>query len=264
MRPSHLAVVMPAYNEAGAIGGFIDELVEHLAPHADSLSIVVVNDRSTDDTASVLDSLRLAHGAVLHASTSPVNQGHGPTAIAAYLAGLETGADLILHIDGDGQFLGEELPQLLTAIDGADVVHGVRRDRTDPWFRKVITGIVFAIVGVWTRSRVPDVNTPLRLYRPEALRRLLAAIPAGALVPHVHFSVLECKLGMIVHHVRVRSIPRRGDSAAGTMWGPQTRQPFLPPARLRRFVRAAAGEVFTYRIRQAAVSSPALRLPADA
>ena len=140
MRLNHLAVVMPAYNEAVGIPGFVRELHASLAPLAERLDIVVVDDRSTDATAEVLTELA-SELPGLHVITAEQNRGHGPTALAAYRAGLELEPDLLVHVDGDGQFHGADLARLVNAAldTDADVVHGVRTGRTDPWFRRVLT-----------------------------------------------------------------------------------------------------------------------------
>lgn len=241
----HLAVVMPAYNEAEGLPGFLDEILAHVTPLADRISLIVVDDRSTDQTASVLRSLEseLPQLVVL---TAEANQGHGPTALAAYRAGLALGPDAIVHVDGDGQFLGTDFPRIIRALElpGVDVVHGVRRHRSEPWFRTVLTGCVGALVALAVGHRIPDVNTPLRAYRPAAIAQLLDLVPATALVPHVHFSLAERRLGFTVRYVRVRSIPRRGSATGGTMWGEMLAAPKLPPKRLREFSSRAIAEVW--------------------
>ncbi len=248
MHLTHVAVVMPAYNEAEGIRGFLDEIRSHLAPHVDRLSFVVADDRSTDGTPDAL-----ADVPDVDVLVQDANRGHGPTALAAYRAGLALRPSVIVHVDGDGQFIGEDFPRLLRAWDteNADVVHGVRRGRTDPWFRRVLTGAVGALVALQAGRRVPDVNTPLRAYRPDALRVLVDAVPEESVVPHVHFSLAEARGGFIVRYVAVRSIPRRGESASGTMWG-AVRRISLPPARLRAFVRLALVEAWTWSLRPGA------------
>lgn len=247
-----LAVVMPAYNEAEGLPGFLDELHRNLAPLARRLDLVVVDDRSTDATLEVLRELatRLPGLTVIEAEA---NRGHGPTALAAYRAGLELEPDLIVHVDGDGQFHGIDLARAVRAAvaTDADVVHGVRRGREDPWFRRVLTGMVGVVVAFAAGRRVPDVNTPLRVYKPARLRELLALVPSDALVPHVHFSLAEPRLGFAVRYIEVASLPRRGSNPTGTMWGVD-RPPLLPPKRLRRFAREAAVEVWRVSLRPGA------------
>lgn len=245
---SDLAIVMPAYNEAEGIRGFIDEIREHVSPLAARVTFVIADDRSTDDTAHVFDDV-----ADVDVQTQPANRGHGPTALAAYRAGLASEPDLLVHVDGDGQFLGADFVRLITAAEstGADVVHGVRDGRTDPWYRKVLTGAVGLLIAAASGRRIPDVNTPLRAYRPSALQALVDAVPADANVPHVHFSLAEARGGFTVRYVRVASIPRRGESTSGTMWG-RAADLRLPPKRLRQFAIAALQEVWTLSLRPSA------------
>ncbi|KYJ98318.1 hypothetical protein [Microbacterium sp. CH1] len=188
-----------------------------------------------------------------------VNRGHGPTALAAYRAGLSVDPEVLVHVDGDGQFHGADFPRLIEALmsEHADVVHGVRDGRTDPWYRRVLTGAVGLLIAVAAGQRIPDVNTPLRAYRPEALRVLIDAVPADATVPHVHFSLAEARGGFRVRYLRVESIPRRGASSTGTMWG-RAGGISLPPKRLRTFVRAALAEAWQLSLRP---SAPLRHLP---
>jgi glycosyltransferase involved in cell wall biosynthesis len=245
---AHLAVVMPAYNEVEGIGGFIDEMRTALAPLAERVTFVVADDRSTDGTAEALSGID-----DVRVETQPANRGHGPTALAAYRSGLALDPDALVHVDGDGQFLGSEIAATVRALSrtGADVVHGVRRDRTDAWYRRVLTGCVRLLIAVFVGRGVPDVNTPLRAYRPEAVRMLVNAVPTDALVPHVHFSLAEVRAGLAVRYLRVRSIPRRGASATGTMWGSLAR-PSLPPKKLVLFALNALREAWSWSLRPGA------------
>lgn len=248
MHLQHLAVVMPAHNEAEGLPGFLAEILEHVAPLADRVSIIVVDDVSTDATAEVLAQLQQSLPG-LTVVRSAVNRGHGPTALAAYRAGLALGPDAIVHVDGDGQFEGKDFPGIIRALDDADVVHGVRLHRSDPWFRKILTACVGLVIQLATGRRIPDVNTPLRAYRPAVIAHLVELVQEDALVPHVHFSLAESRLGYRVASVPVRSIPRRGSGASGTMWGEQEKQPILPPPRLRDFSRRAAAELWHHSLR---------------
>lgn len=250
MSINHIAIVMPAYNEADGIAGFLAEIHEHMVPIVGRLDIIVADDRSTDATAAAVESLGLEGVTV---QTQPFNRGHGPTALAAYRAGLATGADVIVHVDGDGQFDGADFPRVVRAIEatGADVVHGVRRGRDDPWYRRALSASLRILVWPFAGRAIPDINTPLRVYRPAALSTLTDAIGEDALVPNVHFSLAESRSGMDVRYVAVRSLPRRGAEATGTMWDAQG-QPKLPPPRLRRFVRDALGELWRLSLRTGA------------
>lgn len=248
MTVAHLVVVMPAYNEEEGIRGFIDEIREHVSPLVQRVTFAVADDRSTDATVAVLDGID-----DVHVHPQSVNRGHGPTALAAYRAGLALEPDLLVHVDGDGQFIGPDFARLILAAEStdADVVHGVRHSRTDAWYRRVLTGAVGLMIAAAAGRRIPDVNTPLRAYRPEALRPLLDALPGDALVPHVHFSLAEARSGLRVRYLSVRSIPRRGASVNGTMWGGGVKG-LIPPARLRQFTAAALREAWQLSLKHGA------------
>ncbi|WP_307375762.1 glycosyltransferase family 2 protein [Microbacterium sp. W4I20] len=248
MTVSHLAVVMPAFNEDEGIRGFIDEIRNCVAPLADRVSFHIADDRSTDATAAAFDGVE-----DVTVEVQPTNRGHGPTALAAYRAGLGANPSVLVHVDGDGQFYGRDFPRLLAALAqaDADVVHGVRDGRSDPWYRKALTAAVGILIALAAGRRIPDVNTPLRAYRPDALRVLVDAVPADASVPHVHFSLAEARAGFTVRYLRVASIPRRGASTTGTMWG-RGSGVSLPPKRLRQFVRGALSEAWALSLRPSA------------
>lgn len=259
MTDGRIVVVMPAYNEAAGIGGFLVEISHHLSSRAEHLEIIVADDRSSDSTASVVDAVAGAR-----VVTQRHNRGHGPTALAAYRAGLEAGADLIVHVDGDGQFSGHDIGRAVDAAQrtGVDVVHGVRRHRTDPWYRRALTACLRAAVTVATGRAIPDINTPLRVYRPEALEILIDAVDPDAEVPHVHFSLAESRGGFSVRYIEVASLPRRGGIEAGTMWGAAAS--LFPPKRLRRFVGRALAELWTASLRPGARMRSVTRRPATA
>ena len=238
-----VAVVMPAFNEEDGISGFISEVLACLDTPAYDVSVWIADDRSTDRTAKVVDEMSDSRVTV---STMPVNRGHGPTALSAYRLGLESGADVIVHVDGDGQFRGDDIRAVVDILvrHDLDLVQGVRQNRTDPWFRKVLTGTLRVTASTVVRKPLPDINTPLRAYRSPIARELTNALPPDALVPHVHFTLAEARWGIRVGHLKVESIPRRGGVETGTMWGSQPARPKLPPRKLIAFSTRAAFEAW--------------------
>lgn len=236
---------MPAYNEAEGIASFLEELRASLASY--TASFVVVNDCSRDSTAEVVGGLAAAgYPVTLH--TNSANSGHGPSTMNALRFGLDSGADIIVATDGDGQFLGSDVNSLvdMVATGSWDIVEGVRTSRTDPAYRKVTTATTRGLV--WTRVRhLPkDANTPLRVYQRSALESLISAVPPRAMTPNLFMSMLARRRQMAVAEVAVRSIPRRGAEAIGTTWGKGS---LLPSKRFVTFCAAATREWFTTTVR---------------
>jgi glycosyltransferase involved in cell wall biosynthesis len=234
-----IIVVMPAWNEAEGITGFLVELssaLEGLDPR-----FVVVDDCSTDQTSDAVLSAG-AQGVDVTCLVNDVNSGHGPSTMRALRAGLASGADVVVAIDGDGQFTGPDVRRVVDALLGgtALVVEGVRTSRSDAAYRRLTSEVTRGLV--WTRSRTlpADANTPLRAYRPSALTRLLERVPPDAMTPNLIISALSRRWHMPLVEVPVLSRPRRGASAEGTTWG--ARRASLPSRRFVGFCVKAAGE----------------------
>lgn len=214
-----VAIAIPAYNEAEGIAEFLLEIDQALTGHTDDVTMVVVDDCSSDDTVTVLHELAPKLNAELIVEPTGANSGHGPAALSAYRRALDTGAQYIVGVDGDGQFLGSDIRRVLVLLeDGGDGVCGVRRFRYDPWFRMLMTRVlrvyISRLFGVATR----DANCPLRGYQANLLDELLRWIPDRSLIPNVHLTILAARRGATLVEVDVNHRVRRGVSTAGTMF----------------------------------------------
>lgn len=237
-----VAIVMPVWNEAEGIGEFLRELNDAL--HGYAVEFVVVDDRSTDNTLQILHDLA-ASGFPVTVVQNDVNRGHGPSTMRALSAGLASGADVVVAIDGDGQFLGEDVREVVEALPPGSVgiVEGVRTSRDDPYFRKVVSLTTRLLVRLRCGKSPKDANTPLRAYSCETLRVILKVIPAGASTPNLFISTYARRNGIPVKEQAVRSIPRRGASETGSTWGKQ--RAFMPSKRFVKFCWGAAREWVT-------------------
>lgn len=108
--------VIPAYNEGSAVGRVIAAVREHYP------NVVIVDDASTDNTASVasIGGARL----VRH----PINLGQGAALQTGIDYALAQGADYIVTFDADGQHDVEDVSPMLDALRtrGADIALGSR------------------------------------------------------------------------------------------------------------------------------------------
>lgn len=242
-----LCLAIPAYNEAAGIAGFLADIDQHADLWPGAVHVVVVDDCSKDDTA---EQVRIVAKSLVRLTAevarSEVNRGHGPTLVEALHRCADEGADVVLSVDGDGQFEAADLFRVAREIlvPGTDVAVGVRKFRLDPWFRKFVTvglrGLARARFGV----RLADVNSPLRAYRLGALESLLPVLPDGTLVPNVRLSIEMTRRSLSVAELYVTHRVRRGPVSEGTSWGGRNRT-LLVPKRLLVFCRDALREVWS-------------------
>ncbi len=243
----HVAVAIPAYNEADGIGEFLAEIDGALSPVVEKLTLVVVDDASTDGTADVVDALAPSLSAGVVMVRRDHNRGHGPNLREAYDRSLASEADIVLQVDGDGQFLGTDLRRMLVLLeDGAPSVCGVRRFRQDPWVRMTLTKFVRLYVSAAFGVPTRDANCPLRGYHASVLAKLLPMLPDDAMVPNLYLTILAAREGVTMVEVDVTHQVRRGISPHGTTWG--TRKPrSIVPWRLVKFSAKALRESAEFR-----------------
>ena len=93
-RAAELSVVLPCFNEAGNVARVVREAAE-LAAHVATLEIVVVDDGSTDETASIVEGLAVPG---LRLVRHDENRGYGAALRSGLLAARH---DHVLYVDGE-------------------------------------------------------------------------------------------------------------------------------------------------------------------
>jgi glycosyltransferase involved in cell wall biosynthesis len=122
-----LTVIVPARNEAANVAACLESLLAQDYPH---LSILAVNDRSSDRTGAIMDALAAAHPArlsVLHMAELPpgwLGKTHA-MATAARHAIATRAPDYLLFTDGDILFAPEILRRALAQVIALDADHFV-------------------------------------------------------------------------------------------------------------------------------------------
>ena len=174
--PQRVLVVIPTYNEAENLR-WIVRRVRAATPHVD---VLVVDDSSPDGTGAVADEIAAADPqvTVLHRSEKA---GLGAAYLHGFRVALDRGYDVVGEMDADGSHQPEQLPRLLAALPGADLVIGSRWVRGGsvvnwPLSRKALSvgGNIYArlLLGLPIR----DVTAGYRLFR----RTTLEAIDLGS------------------------------------------------------------------------------------
>lgn len=167
-----LVVLIPCLNEEKTVGSVIDAVPRNL-PGIDRVEVIVIDDGSTDATARIAEE----RGAVVRGH--PNNMGLGVAFHTGLEAALERGADVIVNLDGDGQFNPDDIRQLI-----APVVEGRADFVTASRFKdKALTPVMPALklwgnrriaqlVSLLVRNRYYDVACGFRTYTREAALNL--------------------------------------------------------------------------------------------
>jgi len=169
---SSFSIVIPAKNEAGAIGAAVAGAREAY-PDAE---IIVVDDGSDDDTGAV------AKEAGANVVRHPESLGNG----AAVKAGARAATgDIIAFMDGDGQHSASEFAPLLQRLEeGYEMVIGARDSGSHANFGRLYANGIYNVVASWlTGRRIPDLTSGFRVVRATLFRQFLYLLPNGFSYP---------------------------------------------------------------------------------
>jgi len=169
LETAKVVVVMPALNAARTLESTVSAI-----PEVDE--VIIVDDRSTDET------VQLARSLPVHLIWHPHNVGYGGNQKTCYLEALQRDADVVVMLHPDGQYEPALIPELVEPIlrGEADMVLGsrfaepglARREGMPLWkflANRALTTIENAVLG----TDLTEMHTGYRAYS----RRLLLTVP---------------------------------------------------------------------------------------
>jgi glycosyltransferase involved in cell wall biosynthesis len=188
-----LSVLIPARNEEESLASTVAAIEQHRALFK-SMEIIVINDGSNDRTGEIARTLPVR--LIEH----EITQGYG----ASLKDGLRVATgELVLIADADATYPLEEIPRLAADIGEFDMVVGARTgERVHiPVLRRIGKWIVTQLAEYLSRTKIPDLNSGLRIFRKDIALRFLPMYPDG-------FSfTTTLTLAMLTNHYRVSFVP---------------------------------------------------------
>ena len=151
-----ILVCIPAFNEEHVI----DKVIKNCQKYADQ--VVVCDDGSDDKTSEVAD----AAGA--NVIKHDRNFGKGEALQSLFKFARHSNFEIVVTIDGDGQFLPEEIPKLVKRIESgeSDIVIGYRFDDSEemPNYRKFGNKMLDKMTNMVAELSVRDTQSGFRAY----------------------------------------------------------------------------------------------------
>lgn len=202
----NLSIVLPAKNEAAAIGSTVERIQAQLPQmlKKGQIEILVVNDGSNDNTTAIA----MAAGArVVH---HPYSKGNG--------AAIKTGAraaqgQIIVFMDADGQHDPADIPRLLEKLEeGYDMVVGARQKGSQASIGRGLANGLYNRLASWmTGHRVEDLTSGFRAVRADKFREFLYLLPNGFSYPTTS-TMAFFRAGYSVAYLPIHAAKRIGQS----------------------------------------------------
>jgi glycosyltransferase involved in cell wall biosynthesis len=159
-----ILVCIPAFNE----GKVIDNVIKDCLKFSDK--VVVCDDGSIDNTYEVAD----AAGAEVIRHEKNIGKGEALRSLFKFAC--HSNYDTIVTIDGDGQFLPEEIPKLVKNIEEnkSDIVVGYRFNNTRdmPEYRKFGNKMLDRMTNMVEELSVRDTQSGFRAYSKKVIENI--------------------------------------------------------------------------------------------
>lgn len=196
----YISIVIPAYDEAQAIGTVLDQL---LRLNLDA-EIIVVDDGSQDNTAEIARS-RSGVRVVEHA----YNVGNG----AAVKSGIRAARGFFLVLmDGDGQHRPEDVTRLLACAERYDMVVGARTAASETELHRDLANWLYNRIASYLVGRpILDLTSGFRAIRASLAKRFVYLLPNGFSYPTT-ITLAFFRAGHTVHYEPVIAPARVGRS----------------------------------------------------
>lgn len=209
-----ILVIIPTYNERDNV----ERIVGRVRAAVPEAHVLVADDNSPDGTGVIADGMAAADPQV-HVLHRIGKEGLGAAYLAGFAWGLERDYEVLVEMDADGSHKPEQLPLLLDALRGADLVLGSRYVPGGsvvnwPKSREILSrgGNLYTRMALNLPLR--DATGGYRAFRASTLRSLdLHGVGSAGYIFQVDLAYRAQRRGLVVKEVPIEFIEREvGDS----------------------------------------------------
>ena len=206
-------VAIPAWNEEASIV----EVIDKVRTHQPDVDILVVDDGSTDLTAS------RAQEAGATVISLPFNVGVGGAMRTAFLFAQREGYQAIVQVDADGQHDPADLQRVLDGLSNADIVVGTRFHPESMYFvggpRRWAMVMLSKALSFMNKGTISDPTSGFRSAGPRAIALFAVDYPADYLGDTVGSLAIAIRKGLVVHETPVTMYFRQfGRPSKNALW----------------------------------------------
>ena len=178
--PVFLSIVSPVYGAAATMAELVQRLLAVLEPMGLPFEIILVDDRSPDDSWTHIQAAAAREPRVRGLRLSRNFGQH-----RAIMAGLEQcRGEWIVVMDCDLQDQPEEIPRLLAqAREGFDLVLARRVERQDSWTRRAYSALFYRLLTYLTGTAQDPAIANFGIYHRNVIAAVLAMREADAYFP---------------------------------------------------------------------------------
>lgn len=164
-KPRNCVIVIPAYNESENLGQVIPEIVSYISKIDTKFRIIIIDDGSTDDTASTITALAKKYPQIVGESM-PRNLGKAAALKRGFALAEDLGGQIIIMMDADGQDDPAELETLIGKLDeGYDLVTGARYTRNDRFIKRTTSRLYNRTTSMISGVKGKDFNSGFKVMR---------------------------------------------------------------------------------------------------
>jgi undecaprenyl-phosphate 4-deoxy-4-formamido-L-arabinose transferase len=206
----HVSAVIPVYNEEANLPELNERMIKALESIGKSWELIYVDDGSADKSLDLLIGYAAKDKRI---RSVEFNRNYGQH--SAVFAGLaQTRGDIVVTLDADLQNPPEEVPKLVAEMEkGYDVVGSVRKNRQDPFFRKVASKLVNRLTRSGNKAAhgMTDYGCMLRAYSRNVVDQICQCKELSSFIPVLAMLYAKKTTEILVDHAeRARGTSKYG------------------------------------------------------